>query len=639
MTRSISFLSDFEEINEGYVAFGGNSKGGKIYGKGKIKTGKLDFHDVYFVKELKFNIFSVSQMCDKKNNVLFTDTECVVLSYDYKLSDENHVLLRVPRETNMQNVDLKNVVPSGGLNCLFSKATLNESNLWYRRLGHINFKTMNKLANGNLVRGLPLNIFENNHTCVACKKGKQHKASCIKENLDAGKIRKETISAQQYVLLPLWSTSSQDPQNTDDDVVDAAFDVKENENDVHVSTNGSDKTDNKKHDEKAKRDDKGKIPVDSLIGARDLRAEFEEFYFNSSNRVNAISEPVNVVGPNTTYSTNNFNTASPSVNAVSLNFRIAKKFSFVDPSKYPDDPDMLELEDIVYSDDKEDVGAKADLSNLETNIPVSPIPTTRVHKDYPVNQIIDLPKGKRAIGSKWVFRSKKDERGTVIKNKARLVAQGHTQDEGIDYDEVFAPVKRIEAIRLFLAYASFMGFMVYQMDVKNGFLYRTIKEEVYVCQPLGFEDPDYPDKVYMVVKALYGLHQAPRAWKFGFTDVKSASTHIETEKPLLKDPDGEDADVHIYRSMIGSLMYFTSSRPDIMFAVCACKRFQVTPKVSHLHAVKRIFSDCDGASFDRKSTTGGCQFLGYRLISWQCGNGYNRKGQKSKQNWTKPSTK
>ncbi|GJT96804.1 putative ribonuclease H-like domain-containing protein [Tanacetum coccineum] len=339
-------------------------------------------------------------------------------------------------------------------------------------------------------------------------------------------------------------------------------------------------------------------------------------------------------------------------------------------------------------------------------------------------------------------RNKKDERGIVIRNKARLVAQGYTQEEGIDYDEVFAPVARIEAIRLFLSYASFKDFMVYQMDVESSFLYRKIKEEVYVCQPPGFEDPNFPDRVYNVEKALYGLHQAPRAWyetlstylldnrfqrekinktlfisrdkgdillvqvyvddiifgstkkslctefekmmhkkfqmssmgeltfflglqvkqkedgifisqdkyvteilkKFGFTDVKTASTPMETQKLLLKDEDGEEVDVHLYRSMIGSLMYLTSSRPDIMFAVCACARYQVNPKVSHLHAVKRIFrylkgqpklglwypkdspfdlvaytdSDYARASLDRKSTTGGCQFLGCRLISWQC---------------------
>nr|GFB97078.1 ribonuclease H-like domain-containing protein [Tanacetum cinerariifolium] len=129
MTRNISFLLDFKEIDGGYVAFGRNPKGGNISGICKTKTGKLDFDDVYFVKELKFNLFSVSEMCDKKNSVLFTNTECVVLSSDYKLPDENHVLLRVPRENNKYNVDLKNVVPLGGLTCLFVKATLDESNL------------------------------------------------------------------------------------------------------------------------------------------------------------------------------------------------------------------------------------------------------------------------------------------------------------------------------------------------------------------------------------------------------------------------------------------------------------------------------------------------------------------------------
>nr|GEZ89561.1 putative ribonuclease H-like domain-containing protein [Tanacetum cinerariifolium] len=263
--------------------------------------------------------------------------------------------------------------------------------------------------------------------------------------------------------------------------------------------------------------------------------------------------------------------------------------------------------------------------------------------------LVDLPHGKRAIGTKWVYENKKDERGIVIRNKARLVAQGHTQEVGIDYEEVFAPVVRIEAIRLFLAYASFMGFMVCQMDIKSAFLYGTIEEEVYVCQPLGFEDLDHPDKVYKVVRALYGLHQAPRAWyetlanyllengfqrgkidqtlfikkqkgdilllmkdkfqmssmeeltfflglqvkqkkdgifisqdkyvaeilrKFSLTEGKSASTPMDTEKPLLKDPDGKYVDVHTYRPMIGSLMYLTSSRPDIMFAVNDITRLQ-----------------------------------------------------------------
>ncbi|KAI3702067.1 hypothetical protein L6452_27705 [Arctium lappa] len=356
--------------------------------------------------------------------------------------------------------------------------------------------------------------------------------------------------------------------------------------------------------------------------------------------------------------------------------------------------------------------------------------------------LVDLPKGHRAIDTKWIFRNKKDERRIVIRNKERLVAQGYTQEEGIDYEEVFAPVARVEAIRLFLVYASYMKFKVYQLDVKSAFIYGTIDEEVYVYQPPGFENPSYTDRVYKLTKALYCLHQAPRAWydtlstyllengfergiidknlfikrskkdillvqiyvddniigstqdqmcrdfeklmhksfkmssmgdltfflghqvkqqkdgifisqskyvknildKYGLSDSKPASTPMETHKQITAALEGEDVDVHLYRSMIGSIMYLTASRPDIMFPVCVCARFQVKPKQSHLQAVKRIFrylkgkprlglwypyesnfdliayseSDLGGANMDRKSTSGGCQLLGARLVSWKC---------------------
>ncbi|GKA42890.1 ribonuclease H-like domain-containing protein, partial [Tanacetum coccineum] len=177
MTRNKAYLAEYQDFNGGPVAFGGSK--GYITGKGKIKTGKLDFEDVCFVKELQhFNLFSVSQICDKKNKVLFTDSECLVLSPEFKLPDANQVLLRIPRQNNMYSFNLENIVPSGGLACLIAKATIDESNKWHRRLGHVNFKNLNKLVKGNLVRGLPSKIFQNDHTCVACQKGKQHKASC-----------------------------------------------------------------------------------------------------------------------------------------------------------------------------------------------------------------------------------------------------------------------------------------------------------------------------------------------------------------------------------------------------------------------------------------------------------------------------
>ncbi|GJU63147.1 ribonuclease H-like domain-containing protein [Tanacetum coccineum] len=436
-------------------------------------------------------------------------------------------------------------------------------------------------------------------------------------------------NTQQYILLPLLYDS---PQSLKDAVADDAG--------------------KKTYEEPANEADMDNLLIQPKKG-----------YANSTNRDSIVSPSVSLAGQN-----------------------------FTNADDLLTDPLMPDLEDTanllntgIFSGayDDEDMGAEAELNNLETTMNVSPIPTIRIHKDHPKDQIIgdinsatqtrrmtkiseehamvwtlvDISKGKRAIGTKWVYRNKKDKRGIVVRNKARLVTQGYTQEKGIHYDEIFALVARIEAIRLFFAYASFMGFIVYQMDVKSAFLYGTIEEEVYVCQPSRFEDLQFPSKVYKVEKTSYGLHQAPRAWyetlstyllenrfRRGTIDntlfikkdkgdillVQTASTSIETNKALLKDEEAEDVDVHLYKSMIESLMYLTASRPDIMFDVCACVRFQVTPKVLHLHAVKRIFrylkgqpklglwylrdspfdleavsdSDYAGASLDKKSTIG-----------------------------------
>nr|GEZ35728.1 putative ribonuclease H-like domain-containing protein [Tanacetum cinerariifolium] len=525
---------------------------------------------------------------------------------DFKLPDESQVLLRVPWENNMYNVYLKNIVSSGDLTCLFAKATIDESNLWHRRLGHINFKTMNKLLKGSGPTWLfDIDSLTKTMNYQPVTTGNQSNPSeGFQDKFDAEKAGEEID--QQYVLFPVWSSGSTNLQNANRD---AAFDGKEHEFDA-------------------------KKPESEVIVSL---TKFEDYSDNSINEVNAASTLVPTVGQISPNSTNTFSADGPSNAAASPTYR---KSSFIDASQFLDDPDMPELEDITYSDDEDDVGAETDFNNLETSI----IEELFQFKMQKVWILVDLPHRKRAIGIKWVFRNKKDERGIVIRNKARLVTQGHTQEEGINYEDVFALVARIEAIRLFLAYASFMGFMVYQMDVNSAFLYGTIKEEVYVCQPLGFEDPDHPDKVYKVVNALYGLHQAPRAWyetlanyllengfqrgkidqtlfikrqkgdillvqiyvddiifgatnkdlcksfeklikhnfqmssmgeltfflglrvkqkkdvifisqdkyvaeilrKFGLTEGKSANTPIDTEKPLLKDPGGEDVDVHTY---------------------------------------------------------------------------------------------
>nr|GEU34163.1 hypothetical protein [Tanacetum cinerariifolium] len=464
---------------------------------------------------------------------------------------------------------------------------------------------------------------------------------------------------------------------------------------------------------------------------------------NSTNLFNVVSAPVSAVGP------------SRALND--------------DKPSYSDDPLMPHLEDMyaspsvrIFTDSSyDDEGVITEFNNLETTMNVSPTPTTRIHTIHPKTQIlgdplsavqtrskvhknseanalisqaledkswvdamqeellqfqiqkvwilIDLLFGKKAIGTKWVYKNKKDERGVIVRNKARLVAQGHRQEEGIYYDEFFSPVARIEAIRIFLAFASYMGFIVYQMNVKSAFVYDTIDKEVYVTQPPGFVDPKFPNTVYKVVKALYGLHQAPRAWHATLSTFleKSGYRRGAIDKTLFIKQDKKDIMlVQVYvddiifgstkkswcdefeelmknwfqMSSMGELTFFlglqVKQKEDGIFisqdkyVAEILKKFDflsvraastlieiqknlvkddeaadvdVTPKTSHLQAVKRIFrylkgqpklglwypkvssfdleaySDSDYASvnLDKKSTTGGCQFLGRRLISWQ----------------------
>ncbi|GKE23562.1 putative ribonuclease H-like domain-containing protein [Tanacetum coccineum] len=483
---------------------------------------------------------------------------------------------------------------------------------------------------------------------------------------------------------------------------------------------------------------------------------------SSPKEVNAAGQHVNTASPDVNTGSFKLNTVDPSVNTASPDVNTGSfKLNTVDPSvstassnDHESPKDMfkigashtLEATHVEFFSDED--APEVDLGNITNSYTVPTTPNTRIHKDYPIKNVIgdvkssiqirrmtkptseqgflsavyeqkthdtlntclydcflsqiaptsiakalydsswveamqeeflqfkpqqvwilvDLPIGKRAIGIKWVFRNKKDEKGIVIRNKARLVAQGHRQEEGIYYEEVFAPVARIEAIRLFLAYASLMGFLVYQMDVKSAFLYGTIEEAVYATQPPGFNDPDHPNKVYKMVKALYRLHQAPRAWyetlanylmgngfkrgkidqtlfikkqkgdillvqvyvddiiigstnkellqqkedgnkyvgeilkKFNYTDVKSASTLVDLEKPLVKDGDTDDAGVHLYRSMIRYL----KGKPTLGLWYSKDSPFEL---------VAYTDSDYARATQDRKSTTGGCQFLGNRLIS------------------------
>ncbi|GJZ88559.1 retrovirus-related pol polyprotein from transposon TNT 1-94 [Tanacetum coccineum] len=733
MTRNMSYLIDYEEIDGGYVAFGGNPKGGKI-------TSRDDYNRFSWVFSLatkdetsgilKSFITGVENLIDQRVKVIRCDN-----GTDFKNKEMNQFCERkdIKREFSIIRTPQQNGVDEQKNRPLIEAA-----------------RTMladSKLPTTFWAKAINTTCYVKNRVLVT----KPHNKTPYELFLDhLGKFDGKADEGFFVGKVDQIGLCDIDCTNKVNEIISQLLQegISLNGNERYKTCGGAGDNEKKVTKEPGKEGGDPSNKNDNVNNTNNINTACDG---NSTNNVNTVSSTVN--------------TAGIKVNAVSNEY--------------------------------EDVCAKADMNNLNTFMPVSPIPTTRIHKDHPVEQIIgdlnlapqtrrmtnnleeheepkkvihalkdpiwieamqddllqfklqkvwtlvDLLNSKRVIGTKWVSRNKKDERGIrEIKNKARLVAQGYTQEEGINYDEVFAPVARIESIRLFLAYASFKDFVVYQMDVKSVFLYGKIGEEVYVCQPPGFEDPDFPNKVYKVEKALYGLHQAPRALyetlltylldngfmrgkidktliirrdkgdillvqvyvddiifgstkkllciefekmmhkkfqmsfmgeltfflglqvkqkedgifisqdkyvteilkKFGFTDVKTASTPMETQKPLLKDEDGEEVDVHLYRSMIGSLMYLTSLRPDIMFVVCACARYQVNPKVSHLHAVKRIFrylkgqpklglwylkdspfdlvaytdSDYARASLDRKSTIEGCQFLECRLISRQC---------------------
>ncbi|GJV70503.1 putative ribonuclease H-like domain-containing protein [Tanacetum coccineum] len=844
MTGKKCYLTEYEDYDGGFVSFGDGK--GRISGKGKIKTGTLDFDN---------------------------------------LLDESQVLLRVPRKDNIYSVDLKSVVPTKGLTCLFAKATIDESNLWHRRLGHINFKNMNKLVRGNLVRGLPSKIFENDHSCVACQKGKQHKASCkaklvnsiskplhmlhmdlfgptnvkslmkksyclvvtddfsrfswvfflatkdetsgilktfiteIENQLDykvkvirsdngtefknsvmnqfcemkgikrefsvartpqqngvAERRNRTLIEAARTMLVdsklpttfwaeavntacyvlnrvlvikphnktpyelirgrtplidfmkpfgcPVTILNTRDHLGKFDGKADEGFfvgysvvskamrvfnkrtriveetlNIRFLENTPNVTGNGPDwlfdvdsltismnyvpvVAGNQTNDPKVSEEDAEEKPTEmdkNRASDKDVkddqvtRSEFERLlqqekqivHHNNTNSINIVSTHVSAVGPSFT----NDDPSSP-VNAAeasnAFEEHLFERFSpFKNAFTLPPISNVTPMDNTrIFGNayDDEDVGAEADLNNLETTMNVSPIKdhpkdqiirdfnlaiqTRRMTKNYDehvmkVWTLVNLPNGKRAIGTKWVFRNKKDERGIVVRNKARLVAQGYTQEEGINYNKFFDSVARIELIMLFFAYVSFMRFIVYQMDVKSAFLYGTIEEEVYVCQPPGFEDPQFPDKGFRrgtIDKTLFikkekgdillvqissmgeltfflGLQVQQKKdgifisqdkcvadilKKFDFATVKTTSTPMEPNKALIKDEEADSVDVHLNRSMIESLMYLTASRylkgqPKLGLWYLRDSPFDL-----------EAFSDSDyaRASLDRKSTTG-----------------------------------
>nr|GEV13643.1 reverse transcriptase domain-containing protein [Tanacetum cinerariifolium] len=522
MIGNISYLSDYEPFDGGYVSFG--QEGCKITGKGTIKTGKLEFENVYFVKDLK----------------------------DFKLLDDANVLLRTPRQHNMYSIDLNNIVPHKDLTCLVAKASADGVCYGIKARFTWTFFLKTKDETSGILRKFITeikNLKDLKVKIIRCDNGGEFRNKEMNDFCSQKGIKKEFSNArtpQQNDNLGKFKAKRDEGYFIGYSMSSKAFRVfnkrtKRVEENLHV-----DFLENKAIEKGTKDAARQEVTKDvSSLRYIALPNWILEVHLESSSSQTQETcnsdEPESSGNSNPTATSTNpladqleTLTVETPIPIVSLPVPTAYLNDSLEPSsdtrlilkrvanqvEIPSLDNILTLtnrfEDILgvttYSDESN--GVEADVSNMETTITASPTPTLIIHKDHPKSQIIGHVDTliQTRHKSKEVLKNKKDERGIVIRNKARLVAQGHTQKEGIDYDEVFAPVARIEAIRLFLACASFMRFTVYQMDVKSAFLYGTIDKEVYVMQPPRFQDPKFPAKVYKVEKAMYGLHQAPRAW-------------------------------------------------------------------------------------------------------------------------------
>nr|GEU98483.1 retrovirus-related Pol polyprotein from transposon TNT 1-94 [Tanacetum cinerariifolium] len=522
MTGNISYLSDYEPFDGGYVSFG--QGGCKITGKGTIKTGKLEFENVYFVKDLK----------------------------NFKLLDDTNVLLRTPIQHDMYSIDLNNIISHKDLTCLVVKAFVDECMIWHMRLGHLNCKTMNRLVRHNLVRGLPSKCFENSHTCTACLKGKQHKASC------KSKLVNSMTKPLPTLHMDLFSPTSKGVKREFSNArTPQKNGVAEKRNRTLIEAARTMLADaklpvtfwakavntacfvqnrvlvNKCHNKTPYELFNGRTPaigflkpfgyhvmiLNTLDNFRKFEAKRDEGFFIGYSMS---SKAFRVFNKRTKRIEENLHVDFLENKAIKKGAGPNWLFDIDSLTKF------MNYVPVVVADESN--GVEADVSNMETTITASLTPTLRIHKDHPKSQItglVDTPiqtknkskemgeqKAKKISDAlqdpSWVevmqeelLQFKSQNVWTLVDCPKEASGSRTYTRRGIDYDEVFTPVARIEAIRLFLAYASFMSFTVYQMDVKSAFLYGTIDEEVYVMQPPGFQDPEFPVKVYKVEKAMY----------------------------------------------------------------------------------------------------------------------------------------
>ncbi|KAH9735120.1 hypothetical protein KPL71_017636 [Citrus sinensis] len=815
MTRNYSWFSSFTKIeNGGDVSFGDNSKG-KITGIGNVgNVSSTLIENVCLVENLKHNLLSISQLCDKGYRVIFDESKCVIEN-----ACDGKVLFVGNRYVNVYTINID--CASTNEKCL--SALHDDGWLWHRRLGHASMDLISKIVKNDLVKGLSKINFQKDRICEACQFGKQIKTSFKSKNhvstskplqllhIDLfGPSRYASLSGKYYAFVIVDDYSRYTWVlflANKDDAIDAFrifYKKVQNEKGYFITCIRSDHGGEfENHAFENFCNDFGiehqfsspRTPQQNGVVERKNRSiqEMARIMLNENSlpkyfwaeAVNTACYVLNRVlirpnlnktpyelwkdkKPNIGYfkvfgckcfvlnTKDNLGKFDPksdvgiflSYSNSSKAYRVYNKRTLVveesmhvtfdesNPSSMEkvvvDDNAEEEQQEEASNDNQEDVShgiqeEHQEETNVEQNegdpsrgvTTRSSLRNTCEHTAFisqiepksfadaendeswimamqeELNQfernnvweLVPNPEHQSIIGTKWVFRNKMDESGVVVRNKAGLVAQGYNQEEGIDFDETFAPVARLESIRMLLAYACHKDFILYQMDVKSVFLNGYIMEEVYVKQPPGFENEKFSDHVYKLSKALYGLKQAPRAWydrlknflldndssmgkadttlfvkhknqdilivqiyvddiifgstnellckdfsscmsqefemsmmgelkyflrlqikqneegifinqakyvkdllkRFGYDNETAKSTPMSTTIKLDKDEKGKEVDIKTYRGMIGSLLYLTASRPDIMFSVCLCARFQSCPKESHILAVKRIF--------------------------------------------------
>ncbi|GJU62721.1 putative ribonuclease H-like domain-containing protein [Tanacetum coccineum] len=634
----------------GIVKFGGGD--GRISGKGTIRTSKLDFENVYYVEELQhFNLFSVSQICDKKNKVLFTDTDCLVLTEEYQLPDESQVVLRIPRERDLYTFSISELQPEQNVTCLVAKASLDESTRWHRRMAHVNFKTINKLAKEGLVDGLPflpefIALIENQLNKkvkgIRCDNGTEFKNAKLIELCGEKGIKRD------------YSNPRTPQQNG----------VAERKNRTLIEA------------------------------ARTMLADSKLPTMFWTEAVSTACYVLNRVSITNPHNKTPYELISGKVPQIGHLKPFGCQVTILNTSDY-----------LGKFEGKADEGYLVGYAPNSKAYRVYNLPNKKVYYlagSDPARKSSTCC-NMNGTGDKMDFEEQEDARGKSCKDKARMLRV--SPPLAFLYGEIEEEVYSLslKALKILTSQSMYIEWLKLCMDfikhLEPGmqdcllFCYNTITYrrgtidktlfikkdsrdiilvQVYVDDIIfGSTNKAWCDEFEVLMKGEFemsamgemtfflGLQvkQLPDGLfisqdkyvkdmltKFDMESVRTATTPYEAAKTKLKDETDPPVNVHLYRSMIGSLMYLTASRPDIMFAVSACSRHQVTPLTSHLNAVKKIFkylkgqpklglwypkdspfqleaysdSDYAGSHGDRKSTTGGCQFLGRRLISWQC---------------------